>query len=111
MPREEVVPCIPAAEADYEVLGGQPEGPQAVNQQRNQLGVRRRSSFPDDVGIELKMLAEPAFLLAFVAKELGDTEPFERFLVTPLVRGDHAGQSRRHFRPERYFAFAFVDEV
>ena len=105
------MPGVPAAQADDKILFGQPKRPQRVNQQRNQFRVRRRIGFADEVGVELEMFAQPAFLLALVAEQLRDGEPFDGFLVIAFVRGDHARQRRRHFRPERDGAVAFVGEI
>ena len=71
----------------------------------------RRIAFADDVGVELKVLSQPALLLALVAKELRQGKPLDRLLVTPLVRGDHAGQGGSHLRTKRHLALAFVAEV
>ena len=57
------------------------------------------------------MFAQPAFLLALIAEELRDGEPFDRLSVVTLVSGDHAGERRRHFRSQRHGPVAFVGEV
>ena len=57
------------------------------------------------------MFAQPAFLLALVAEELWNSEPFDRLFVVARVRGDHAGKRGRHFRPQRHRPVAFVREV
>src|SRR5207249_12214525 len=63
------------------------------------------------VGVELKVFAQPAFLLALITEELREGEPFDRLSVVARVRGDHTGQRRRHFRSQRHGAVAFVGEV
>ena len=57
------------------------------------------------------MFAQPAALLFFVAEELADGKPLERFLEFALVRGDDACKRRRQLRAQRDFAFAFVGEI
>ena len=57
------------------------------------------------------MLAQSAFLLALVPKQLRDGEPFERLLVAALMRGHHACKGRSHFRTQRHPAIALVGEV
>ena len=69
-----------------------------------------RSLLTNDVAIELKMFAQPAALLFFVAKELADREPFERLSKFAFVRRDHARKRRREFGAQRDLAFAFVSE-
>jgi hypothetical protein len=107
----ELVPRIAAAQSNAEVLRGQTEGPQCVDQQRDQLGIRRRIGFADDVGVELEVLAQAPLLLAFVAKQLRNGEPLDRLFVVPFMRRDHSGQARRHLRPESNLPVAFVPEV
>ena len=105
------MPRVPAAQANDEVLPGQTEGAQGVDEQRNQLRIRRRAGFADEVGVELEVLAQPAFLLAFVTEQLRYGKPFDGFFVVPLVRSNHTGERRRHLRPERNGAIALVHEV
>ena len=42
---EIILPRVAAAEADDEILGGQPKRAQRINQQRDQFRVRRRGRF------------------------------------------------------------------
>ena len=73
--------------------------------------VRAERIFADDVAVDLVMFAQPAALLFFVTKTLRDGKPLQRLFEFALVRRDHARQRRRHFRPQRDFAFAFVGEI
>ena len=57
------------------------------------------------------MLAQAPFLLALIAKELRQGEPFERLFVPPLTGGDHARQRGRHFRAKRNLPLAFIGEM
>ena len=70
MTHEKFVPRISATQADDKILLGQTKRAQRVNEQRDEFRVRRRIAFADDVSIKLKMFAQAAFLLAFLAKEL-----------------------------------------
>src|SRR5579859_2562662 len=78
--------------------------PQLFRYERHQKG-RLREHFQfnadifgetENVGIKLKVLAETALLMAFVAKELRYGEPLERFFVIALVRRDHAREGGGH---------------
>ena len=80
-------------------------------EQRDQLGIGGGVALADDVGVELEVLAQAAFLLALVAEELGQGEPFDRLLVAPLVGGDHARQGGGHLRAQRHLALALVCEI
>ena len=108
---EKVLPGVAAAQADHEIIGGQAEGAQGVDEQGQQFGVGGGTRFADEVGVELKVFAQAALLLAFVTEKLGDGEPLDRLLVMALVGGDHAGQGGRHFRAERDRAFALVQKI
>ncbi len=57
------------------------------------------------------MFAQTAFLLAFVAEQLRQREPFDGLFVIAFVRGDHARKGRGHFRPQRNGAFTLVREI
>ena len=57
------------------------------------------------------MFPQPALLLAFIAEQLRDGEPLDGLFIIAFVRGDHAGQRRRHFRPQRNGAFPLVHKV
>jgi len=89
----------------------QAAGAQGVDEQGNDLRVGGGAAFADEVGVELKMFAQTALLLAFVAEKLRDGEPLDGLFVTALVRGDHARERRRHFRPQRNFTVTFVFEI
>ncbi len=54
--------------------------------QRDDLGVAQRTRLADQVAVELEVLPQPAPLLPFVAEELGDREPADRLLRSPLAR-------------------------
>ena len=58
--------------------------------QGDQFRIRRDIRLAENVGIELEVFAQPAFLLALVTEELRDGEPFDGLLVIALVRGNHA---------------------
>ncbi len=105
------LPGVTAAQANDKILLGQTEGTQGINEQRDKFGVRRGIFFPDNVRVELEMLAQAAFLLAFVAVKLGNREPFNRLFVLALVRGHHARERGRHFRAERDVPFALVCKI
>ena len=111
MPLEEILPGVPAAQANDEVLFRQSKGAERVDQKRNQLGVGSGLALADNVGIELKVLAQTPFLLALVTEKLRQGEPFEWLLVAPLVGGNHSRQGGRHLRAQGHFAPAFVREV
>ena len=108
---EEVVPGIPAAQADDEILRGQAKGAQGVDEQRDQFRIGGRIRFPEDIRIQLEMFPQAAFLLSFVAEQLGQGEPFNGLLIIALVRGNHAGQGGSHFRAQRDGASALVRKV
>src|SRR5947207_1443244 len=108
---DELVPRVAAAEAHDEIVGGQLQRAERIDQQRDQFRVGSRIGLAEDVGIQLEVFAQPAFLLALVAEELRNGEPFDRLFVVARVRSDHAGECRRHFRPQRHGAVAFVGEV
>src|SRR3569623_2316131 len=57
------------------------------------------------------MFAQAALLLALIAEELRNGEPFDRLFIGPLGNGDHSSQSRRHFGAQSHRAIALVDEV
>src|SRR5205823_462351 len=57
------------------------------------------------------MLALPALLLAFVAEELRNGEPFNRLFITPFVRCHHPGQSGRHLGAQGDRALALVRKI
>ena len=57
------------------------------------------------------MLAESASLLAFISKELRYSEPSNRLLEIRGLGRDHASERRRHLRPQRNGAPAFIFEV
>lgn len=108
---EKVLPGVAAAQAHHKIIGGQAEGAQGVNEQGQKFGVSRGTRFADEVGVELKVFAQAAFLLAFITEKLRDGEPLDRLLVMAFVGGGHAGQGRRHFRAERDGAFALVNKA
>ena len=106
-----VLPGVAAAQPDDEVLGGEAEGAQRVDQQGNELGIGGGIRLADEVGIKLEVFAQPAFLLTFVAKKLGDGEPFDGLLVVAFVGGNHAGERGGHLGTQGNFAFAFIGEI
>ena len=55
---EEVVPGITAAEPNDEVLRGQSERAERINQQGDQLGICGRIGLTDNVGVELEVLPQ-----------------------------------------------------
>ena len=57
------------------------------------------------------MFAQTAALLFFVAEELSDGEPFERFLEFAFVCGNDASECGRQLGAQRDFAFTFVREI
>ena len=57
------------------------------------------------------MLAQTALLLALIAEQLRNGEPFDWFFIMPLVSGDHARQRGSHFGPQRDGTVPFVGEV
>src|SRR5437773_4215399 len=57
------------------------------------------------------MLSETAALLFFVAEELPDGKPFERFLELAFTRSDHTSKRRCQLRAQSDFAFSFVCEI
>src|SRR5467141_1912307 len=57
------------------------------------------------------MFAQTAALLFFIAKELPDGKPLERFLERAFVGSDHTRQRWRQLWPHRHFAIAFVGEI
>ncbi len=57
------------------------------------------------------MLAEPAALLAFVAKQLGDRIPADRLAEPVGPRRYNSRQGRGHLRTQRDLAFPFVYKV
>ena len=70
-----------------------------------------KDRFPDNVAVELKMFAQPAALLFFVAETLADRKPLERLPEFAFVRGHHAGKRWRQLGAHRDFALAFVSEI
>src|ERR1043166_892704 len=93
-----VLPGIAAAQPDEKIIGGQAEGAQGIDEQRDQFGVRREVRLAEDVGVELEVFAHAALLLALVAEELGDGEPLDGLLVIALVRRRHAREGGGHLR-------------
>ena len=106
-----IVPGAAAAEADDEISGGELEGAKGIDEQCNQFGIGGGMGLAEDVGVELEVFAQPALLLAFVAKELRDGEPFDRLFVVARVSRNHAGESGGHFRAQCHGALALVREL
>src|ERR1039458_10273061 len=71
----------PFSDLDDEILLGESKRAERIDQERNQLGIGCGVALPDNVGIELEVLAQATLLLALVAKELRQGKPFERFLI------------------------------
>ena len=88
---EEVGPEVAVAEADAEVVMGEAEGSEAMDEEGDGFGVGEWGGFAEDVAIELVEGAEAAFLWAFVAEAFGDIEPFDGFREGVGVGADHAG--------------------
>src|SRR5580765_2224287 len=57
------------------------------------------------------MLAQAAFLLSLIAKELRNGKPFDRFPITALVGGNHPRQGWGHLGPECDSAFTLIHEI
>ena len=86
----------------------QPERSRDVDHGRHDLGIGRRTGFADHVHVELKVLAQAAPLLPLVAEQLGNREPTDRLLQGLRAGAHHAGQGRRHFRPQRDLTLPLV---
>src|SRR5437868_177448 len=57
------------------------------------------------------MFPEPAALLFLVTKAMRDREPLQRLLEFAIVGSDDPRQRWRQLRPQRHFAFAFINEI
>src|SRR4029077_4829352 len=99
------------ADPDDEIFFSESERTHDINTKCDQFDIRCEIRFTDDIAIQLKVLAETAALLFFVAEELAYGKPFERFLKLAFMRGDHARERRRQLGAQRDFAFAFVGEI
>src|SRR5690606_10251836 len=108
---EEVEPEISIAQPNIKVLVGQPECTEALHQEANQLDLGLRTRFAEDIGVELKETASTALLHALVAVKLGDAEPFDGALECIRPGSDQPAHRRRHLRPQRDVAPAFVGEA
>ena len=96
--REEILPRIPTTEADHKIVSRQFKTAQHINEQRDQFRICRRIIFTEDIGIELKVLTQPAFLLTLITEQLRDRIPFNGLLVVALAGGNHACHRGGHLR-------------
>jgi len=108
---QKICPKFTVADSDNEIVRCKSEFTEDIDAQREKLDICCKICFTDNVAVELEMFAQTAALLFFVAKELADGEPFERFFEFALVGGGDAGQRRRQLGPQRDFAFALVDKI
>ncbi len=108
---QKIRPEFPIADPDDDIFFCETKGAQEVNAKREQLDVRGERIFPNNVAIELEMLAQAAALLLFVAKKSANGKPFQRLFEFALVRGNYASQRWRELGTHRHFALAFVGEV
>jgi len=88
-------------EPNPHVGGSQAEGPHDIDRQRDDLGVAERTRFADQVAVELKVLAQPAALLALIPEELRNREPADRLLEPVGALRHHTRQRGGHLRPQR----------
>ena len=108
---QEIGPELTVTDPDDDIFFCQTKSAQHINAKGDQLDIRGKRCFPDDVAVELKMFAQAPALLFFVAKKSADGKPFEGLLEFALVRGNHASQRGGELRTQRHFALAFVDKV
>src|SRR5882724_9061942 len=106
--RQELLPSGTITDSNHEIRFAELECAKYINAQRDELDIRSKRILTDDVAIELKMFAQAAALLFFVAKKLADGKPFERFLEFAFVRGDDAGERGRQLGAHGDFTLAFV---
>jgi len=86
------------------------ERPHDVERRRHDLGVGGRARLPDDIHVQLEVLAQPSPLLSLIAEQLGDREPADGFLERLSPRPHHARERRGHLGAQRDLAPAFVLE-
>ena len=110
-PAQEIRPKFPIADPDNDIFFCETESAQEVNAKGEHLDVRGERALPNNVAIELKVFAQAAALLLFVAKKPADGEPFQGLLEFAFVGGNHASQRRRELGTHRHFALAFVGEI
>ena len=91
----------PVRHPDPHALRAKPQPPHDVDGRRNHLGVGQGTGLADEIEVELKVLPKSAPLLAFVPKQLRDGVPANRLLEIRRFGRNHAGQRRRHVRPQR----------
>jgi hypothetical protein len=108
---QKVMPSVAAAESHVEILGSEAQSSQAIDEESDELCVCGGVGLTEEIGVELKVFAQPALLLAFVPEELGDAEPFDWLLVVACVRGDEAREGGGHLGPKRHISPAFVGEM
>ncbi len=105
------MPCTPIGHADNKVISGQPQTFQGMDCQGNEFGIGRLALFTDDISVKLEMFPQTPTLLSFVAKQLGNGEPFDGFLEIAMTGRHHACQRWCHFRSQCYRALALVHKV
>ena len=108
---EVVEPKVAITEPHIEILLGQSEGAQALDEQRDQLDFRLRTRFAEDISVELMETTAAAFLHPLVPIELSDTEPFDRPLERAGLRPHQPANGWRHLRAQRHLAPALVGEA
>ena len=108
---QEIDPELTVADPDDDIFFCQTKSAQHINAKGGQLDICAENIFPNNVAIELKMFAQAAALLFFVAKKSADGKPFEGLLEFALVRGNDASERGREFRTQRYLALAFVGKI
>jgi len=82
-------PQVAIAEADGEVVLGQPETGETLDEQRDQLDLGLRAGFAEDVGVELVKGPAAALRARSLAVKLGDAEPLDRPLQGAGLLADH----------------------
>src|SRR5438067_180412 len=109
--RQKFYPSCAIIDPDHHVAAAEPKGAQKIDAKRDRLYIRVERRLADDVGVELKMFAEPAALLLLVTETLRDRKPFQRLLEFAVMGRHDASEGRRQLRSQRHFAFAFVGEI
>jgi hypothetical protein len=97
--------------AGADVARRQPTTSHRFDRQCQELRIGGDVGFTDDVDVQLKMLAQTSALLSLVAEQLRNRKPADGFAQRVGLRGRHSRERRRHLRPERDVAAAFIGEV
>ena len=108
---EVMEPEVPVTQPHVEILFREPEGAQALHQERDQLDLRLRTWLAEDVRVELEEASSTPLLHPFIAEELADAEPLDRPPQRVGARANQPADGRGHLGPQRHFTPTLVGET